>query len=82
MINDYGTCDLAHLLEVSSEPGTVEITSEGQTFNIPTARFDNRHDLTTFVRDADEWNQTDTQALENGLAGSLKELWAKYSAKA
>ena len=72
----------SHLLEVSSEPGTVEITSEGQTFNIPTARFDNRHDLTTFVRDADEWNQTDTQALENGLAGSLKELWAKYSAKA
>ncbi len=78
MINDYGTCDLGHLLESSSVPGTVEIVSEGQKFNIPAARFDNRNDLTTFVRDDENWKEEDMQALENGLAGSLKELWAKY----
>ncbi len=82
MINDYGTCDLEHLLETSSVTGTVEIVSEGQTFHIPAARFDNRNDLTTFVRDDDPWKQEDMQALENGLAGGLRDLWAKYCEKA
>ena len=48
---------------------------EGQTFNVPTSRFDNRTDLTTFVREENPWPSEAVVALESGLSGALAKLW-------
>ena len=80
MIDNYGTCDMGHLIETSDVPGTVRVESAGQTFNVPIARFDNRVDRTTFVRDEPAtWNPADVTALKQGLASPLRDLWNTYT---
>jgi len=80
MMANYGTCDMAHLMETSDVPGTVRVESAGQTFNVPVARFDNRVDRTTFVRDEPgTWNPADVTVLERGLAAPLRDLWNTYT---
>jgi hypothetical protein len=51
MLGDYGTDDMAHLIETSDKPGTVTVKTRGKAFHLPVTRFDNRKDLTTFIRD-------------------------------
>ncbi|MDZ4806353.1 MAG: hypothetical protein SGI90_15960 [Candidatus Eisenbacteria bacterium] len=51
MLGDYGTDDMAHLIETSGEPGTVRVDTRGKSYHLPVTRFDNRNDLTTFIRD-------------------------------
>jgi len=82
MRDDYGCCDIAWLVEHSDQPNTIRIESHGRVFHLPIARFDNRVDKTSFVRDdPDTWDAADNDALHQGLAGPLGELWAVYSAR-
>lgn len=75
MLNDYGTDDIEWLLGQSDRPGTVRVSTRGQTYHLPLARFDNRKDLTTFVRnDRAKWKPDEVKALHDGLAGALKQL--------
>ena len=54
---EYGTDDMAWLIEHSARPGTVEVRAHGDRFFLPVARFDNRTDLTTFLRaDPADWD--------------------------
>lgn len=81
MRNDYGCDDLEWLLERSDRPGTVRLESRGRTFHIPAARFDNRTDLTTFLRqDRADWKADDLERLEQGLSQAFDRLWRIYSA--
>jgi hypothetical protein len=50
MLGDYGTDDMAYLIEQSDRPNTLRIATRGSTYRLPVARFDNRTDLTTFLR--------------------------------
>jgi len=50
MRGDYGTDDVAWLLEASDRPDTIRLEVHGDTFHLPLARFDNRVDRTTFIR--------------------------------
>ena len=80
MLNDYGTCDMGHLLETSDVEGTLRVEAHGRTFHIPTARFDNRVDKTSFIRDDETtWDASDVTAIEDGLSGALEQLWSKYT---
>ncbi len=75
MMNDYGTDDMDYLESVSEKPGTIPIKAHGKTFHIPIARFDNRVDKTTFIReDKSKWKQEDVSAVHNGLKGALDKL--------
>lgn len=75
MMGDYGCDDMEWLLEHSERPGTIRIEARGRAYDIPVARFDNRTDKTTFVReDRSEWKKEDVEALHAGLAGALEEL--------
>jgi hypothetical protein len=81
MRNDYGCDDLEWLLERSDRPGTVRVESRGRTFHIPAVRFDNRTDLTTFLRqDRADWKADDLERLEQGLSQAFDRLWKIYSA--
>lgn len=68
MRGDYGCDDMGWLIEQSDKPNTVRIEAHGRTYHLPVARFDNRVDRTSFVRDdAKTWKPEDVKALHGGL---------------
>ena len=52
MLNDYGQDDMEWLLKNSEQPGTVTVKAHGKTYHLPVARFDNRVDKTSFLRES------------------------------
>lgn len=85
MLGQYGCDDLAWLLEQSDRPGTLRIdriVAEGgrhaaRTFHLPAARFDNRQDLTTFVREPREaWDPAAVAALHAELKAAFGRMGA------
>jgi len=81
MRNDYGCDDIGWLLEHSDKPGTVRVETRGRTFHVPAARFDNRTDLTTFLRgEKSSWDSSLLRDLETGLGQTFGQLWQSYSA--
>lgn len=75
MLDEYGCDDMAHLIETADRPDTVRVAAHGKVYHLPIARFDNRRDLTTFVRaDHTKWQTDDVRALHDGLAGALRKL--------
>ncbi len=80
MDQEYGMCDMAWLMESSDESGTIRIESQGSAFHIPVERFDNRMDLTTFLRsDAAEWTDADIDAIHAPIKDACVKLWATYA---
>ena len=76
MLGDYGCDDIDWLQGNSPVPGTVTVEAGGRTFHLPIARFDNRQDKTTFVRDDPaNWKEQDVRALHDGLKRALDELY-------
>jgi len=77
MLGDYGTDDMGWLIEHSDHPGTVKVEARGRVFHLPVARFDNRTDLTTFVREeASTWPADKAAAIRAELSRALSELAA------
>ena len=73
MRGDYGTDDMGHLIDTSDQPGTVAVAAHGKSYNLPIARFDNRTDLTSFLRE-DTWDDADVAKIHEGLASALQSL--------
>lgn len=75
MRNEYGCDDMDWLESQASKPGTLPIERDGKRYDLPIARFDNRVDRTSFVReDAADWKEEDVRPLHDGLAGALATL--------
>ena len=51
MRHDYAGDDIAWLLDHGDRSGCITITAHGRRFHLPTVRFDNRTDHTSFLRD-------------------------------
>jgi hypothetical protein len=80
MLGDYGCDDMTWLLETSDVDGTVRVEQAGLVFHVPLARFDNRHDRTTFVRKPrNEWQKDDISRLHEGLAAAFNHLKSKQA---
>lgn len=86
MLGQYGTDDMAWLLEQSDRPGTIRVERlvqdgdryQTRVFHLPVARFDNRNDLTTFVReDQKQWKPADMSAIHSGLKAAFDQLVKK-----
>jgi hypothetical protein len=75
MMNDYGCDDMDWLEQNSQKPGTVTIEAWGKTYHIPVARFDNRVDKTSFIRnDPAQWKPEEVKAIHEGLKEALGKL--------
>jgi hypothetical protein len=81
MLGQYGTDDMAYLIGASDRPGSLRVERiietggkyEARVFYLPVGRFDNRDDLTTFVRaPTDQWKAEDVKKLHAGLAAALR----------
>lgn len=82
MLNDYGCDDMDWLEKASKAPGTVTVEAHGRTFVLPMARFDNRVDKTSFLReDKAKWAPADVKAVHEGLKAALDSLAARDAAK-
>jgi hypothetical protein len=82
MRREYGQDDMDWLLGQSDVPDTIRIDREGgAAVHLPTARFDNRVDKTSFLREPPEaWSEADVQAIHGGLEEACDRLWARYAA--
>jgi hypothetical protein len=78
---EYSRCDMHWLRDNAKVPSTVHVEARtGGAFDVPTAIFDNRVDLTTFLREPpSEWKQEDMDAIEAKLVDPCRELWQAYS---
>lgn len=75
MLGDYGTDDMGYLIDSSDKPGTVRVETRGQAFHLPVSRFDNRTDLTTFIRDdASSWPPAKVAAIDAEMKRALQAL--------
>jgi hypothetical protein len=75
MLNDYGQDDMEWLLKNSQQPGTVTVQAHGKTYHLPVARFDNRTDKTSFLRESQSsWNPAAVKAVHEGLREALDHL--------
>lgn len=83
MLGEYGCDDMEYLIARSDKPDTIRverIVEDGgryttRTWHIPVARFDNRDDLTTFIReDRAKWEKADIDRIHKGLSESLATL--------
>ncbi len=75
LMNDYGCDDMAWLEEHAERPGTVAVAAGGRTYHLPIARFDNRVDKTSFLRDDKAaWREADVRAVHDGLKAALDRL--------
>jgi len=75
MLKDYGCDDMEYLIGQSDRPNTVRVETRGRTYHLPVARFDNRVDKTTFVReDRTKWKPEQVRALHGGLAEGFARL--------
>jgi hypothetical protein len=73
---EYSRCDMTYLAETSPVAGAVRVVRGGTNFDIPVAIFDNRDDLTTFVRDDEsQWPADQVAALTDGLHAACDHLW-------
>lgn len=75
MLKDYGCDDMDWLEKDAKKPGTVTVSSHGRTFHLPVARFDNRVDRTSFLReDPKKWKPDHVRAVHDGLKQALTRL--------
>jgi hypothetical protein len=86
MLGQYGCDDMAWLMAQSDRPGTIRVERliqsgdryETKVYHLPVARFDNRNDLTTFVReDRKLWKPANVQAIHGGLKQAFDQLAKK-----
>jgi hypothetical protein len=86
MLGDYGCDDIEHLMKRSGKPDTIhlerlqeETDAKGarryalRTWDLPIGRFDNRKDLTSFIRNK-VWKPTEVGALHRGLKAAFDKL--------
>jgi len=90
MLGEYGCDDMEYLIETSDRKDTVKVerfvaVKKGgkqvyvtKKWNIPIARFDNRSDLTTFIRkDKKDWKDKEYKAMYSGLSKAMTTLAEK-----
>ena len=81
MYGDYGCDDMDWLIDTSDEPNTVRVERDGKVWHLPIGRFDNRDDLTTFIRDDQgSWQPADVERLRAGLEQAFADLHAARGA--
>ncbi len=80
MRNDYGTDDMAWLLRTARRPGTISVAGAGGTADVPAVVFDNRDDLTSYLRgEPDTWPADAVSSLRERLGAAMDRLWMEIT---
>lgn len=75
MMKDYGCDDMTWLEEKSEKKGTITVKAHNKTYYLPIARFDNRVDRTSFIRnDKKNWKPEQVKLVHEGLKEALTRL--------
>ncbi|MCP4573108.1 MAG: hypothetical protein GY838_12195 [bacterium] len=74
MFGDYGCDDMEYMLGQSDKADTLAVAKGDKTYHLPVGRFDNRVDLTSFIRDDEEWQAGDVAKLQAGMRKAFDEL--------
>ena len=78
MLGDYGCDDMDWLEEQAEQKGTITIEAHDKKYHLPIARFDNRVDKTSFIReDKEKWAPADVKAVHSGMKSALDHLISK-----
>ena len=78
MLGDYGCDDMDWLEEQAEQKCTITIEAHDKKYHLPIARFDNRVDKTSFIReDKDKWAADDVKAVHEGMKAALDHLISK-----
>lgn len=78
MLRAYGCDDIDYLIKSSDKPGFVKVQTAGSVVYVPIAKFDNRGDKTSFIRNS-EWKPEETKALRDGIKQATDELIEHYA---
>jgi len=79
MLGDYGCDDMDWLITHSGRPDAVKVGARRKSYFLPVARFDNRVDKTSFIRnDRSKWTKEQVAAVHEGLKGALQTLADRY----
>lgn len=80
MLAEYSQDDMAWLVEGSDVPNTVPAETPEGIIHVPVARFDNREDLTTFLRnDQADWKEDEINKIHTEIVRSCGVLWETYA---
>jgi hypothetical protein len=72
---EYADDDIAWLLDHADRSGCITVRGHGRRFHLPTVRFDNRADHTSFLRDdPGEWPQASVTRLHTELRAACDQL--------
>ncbi len=80
MMKDYGCDDLDYLLSLSDRKGCVKVQRKEAVYYLPTEKFDNRKDKTSFVRN-DTWKEEERAGLFAGLSEACSGLFKNFTAR-
>jgi len=82
MDQEYGSDDMPFLMENSDIPGTLRLATPEGMVRVPIARFDNRADLTSFLRrDPATWTEAEVDAVKAGITAATDALWTAYKTR-
>ena len=80
MFTEYGCDDIDWMCQYSKIPQSIVVEAHGRNYSIPIAKFDNRVDKTSFLRDNPKnWKAEQVKAVHDGLRGALQILWDSRS---
>ncbi len=79
MLKDYGTDDMLYLIEQSDKENTVKVETHDKEYHLPIGVFDNRNDLTTFLRqDVSEWGKEEVSQMYEMVIEVTDQMFEGY----
>lgn len=76
MRSEYAADDIAWLLDHADRSGCITVSAQGRRFHLPTVRFDNRSDHTSFLRDdPGQWSRDSVTRLHAELRAAFDDLY-------
>jgi len=82
MLNDYGCDDMEWLYNNSEIKDTITVNKNGHKYHIPFARFDNRVDKTSFLRDdVSKWDKEKVELVKREIKSATDKLYSLFAKK-
>ncbi len=76
---NYGCDDMEYLIKSAERPNTITIEAHGRKYNIPIGIFDNRVDITSFLKETpDKWDSQKILDVSKAIKGATDRMYESY----